>query len=79
MRLRFKAPRPFYVRYALRRLLQVIVNTTAWTQEPTSSRRLGGSRVMNSSSLLTHVDATFRGALSADATGFGRRATIGAA
>ena len=33
VRLRFKAPRPFYVRYALRRLLQVIVNATTWTQE----------------------------------------------
>jgi SAM-dependent methyltransferase len=33
VRLLFKAPRPFYVRYALRRLLQVIVNATTWTQE----------------------------------------------
>lgn len=33
VQLRFKSSRPFYVRYGLRRLAQVAVNTSRWTQE----------------------------------------------
>jgi SAM-dependent methyltransferase len=33
VRLTFKAPRPFYLRYALRRVLGAIVNSSRWTQE----------------------------------------------
>ena len=33
VRLRFKAAPPFYVRYALRRALGAVVNSTRWTQE----------------------------------------------
>jgi hypothetical protein len=32
-RLEFKAARPFYVRYAIHRLVQAVVNSTTWTQE----------------------------------------------
>lgn len=33
VRLRFKAPRPFYVRHAARQVIDLIVNSTSWTQE----------------------------------------------
>lgn len=33
VRLGFKAPPPFYVRYALRRVVGAVVNSTRWTQE----------------------------------------------
>lgn len=33
VRLEFKSPRPFFVRYALKRTIQIVVNLSRWSQE----------------------------------------------